>query len=226
MFTKAKNFILDILFPHKCVCGKWDTLLCDRCYQLITFKSTQVCPICRKISELGTVCQNCRRKTGLTGVMVFGEHSGILKMLIWNYKYGLIKDLSIPLAELLMRKFGNFLKRKNFLISYVPISKKRLNWRGFNQSELMAKRIATNLNLPTEPLFQRIGGKPQVGLSREKRLNNLRGRIRLRQGATLPHKKIVIVDDVYTSGATLEECARILRENGCREVYGLVLTRD
>lgn len=221
------DFFLDLIFPKKCVCGKWDTLLCDSCKAKINYKSSQTCPLCRKLSANGKTCPACRHKTALTGVMIFGSHETVLKKLIWNYKYELIKALSVPLSEMLVMKFGSELKRKKPVVTFVPLSKNRMNWRGFNQSELLAKEVSSKLELELQPLLKRVGkGKTQVGLRRRERIKNLKGRIEPLAGIAADNKKVVIVDDVYTSGATLEECARVLRKKGFREIYGLVISRD
>jgi competence protein ComFC len=158
--------------------------------------------------------------------MIFGDHSGVLKHLIWKYKYQFIRDLSSPLAGLLVSKFKPFLSEKTPVITYVPITKRRMKWRGFNQSELLARKVAETTGLKfTTTLFRTGQSKPQVGLKRKERIKNLQGQI---VGCTNKsnNKKVVIIDDVFTTGATLEECARVLREEGFREVYGMVISRD
>ena len=220
-----QRILLDTIFPHICVCGKWGYLLCPSCLSKIKINFTQTCPICRKISENGKTCKSCRSRTALTGVMIFGEHTGVLKKLIWEYKYEFIRDLAEPLTDLLVEKFGNAVIKKKPMITYVPITKKRLNWRGFNQSELLARLLAKKLNLDCVPLLSRNeNAKTQVGLSRNQRIQNLKGQIKfIKNEAKI---KVILVDDVYTTGATLEECALILRKNGFKEIYGLVLSRD
>jgi len=223
---KLVNFCLDLIFPKRCICGMWDTVLCPNCIKKIACNKTQTCPICKKISKNGKVCSTCRPKTTLTGVMIFGEHEGILKKLIWRYKYEFIRDLSEPLASLVCTKFGSFLSSKRFLITFVPISKRRLRFRGYNQSELLARDIAAKLNLAEKALLKRTGrGKPQVGLTRAERIRNLKNQIQAFD-TDISNKKVLVVDDVYTSGTTLDECAKVLREKGYKEIWGLVLSRD
>jgi len=218
--------LLDLVFPPKCVCGKWGTLLCDRCFRLIDFKATQTCPICRKISENGKTCRSCRSRSQLTGVMIFGEHKGVIKKMIWEYKYGFIKELADPLSEIICLKFKKFIEEKKPILTFVPASKKRMKWRGFNQSELLALEIGKRSRLEVVCLLSKDNdSKSQVGLSRKERLKNMKGKFSF-TGSRVKNKRVIIIDDVYTSGATLEECALILRKNGFREVYGLVLTRD
>lgn len=221
--------IFDALFPFRCVCGKWGETICSDCFLTISINKTQLCPICKKISENGKTCSSCRGKSFLTGVMIFGEHEGVLKDLIWQYKYEFIRNLSEPLAQLLEERFGPFVKKKKFLITAVPSSKKRLRWRGFNQSALLGQSLADKTNLSFENLLIRLGqNKSQVGLSKKLRASNIEGKIDQNKNISVIAKsrRILIVDDVYTTGATLEECAKILRQMGATEVWGMVLSRD
>lgn len=227
ILKKIKGIILDAVFPHKCVCGEWGTLLCDSCKAQLKIKNTCPCPVCKKISDYGRTCTACRHKSELTGVMVLGSHKGILKDLIWKYKYHFITDLSQVLASLIFEKYGNFIRDKRFLVTYVPISRARLNWRGFNQAQLLAREVALKTNLHCENLLYKANKvESQVGHSRLERLQNLRGKIRYVGPKEVSTKKVLIIDDVYTTGATLEECAKVLREAGYREIWGLVLSRD
>jgi len=230
VFRIVKNIILDAVFPHQCICGKWNRLLCEECLGKIPKNKTQLCPKCKKISENGKTCPSCRHKSSLTGVMIFGDHEGVLKDAVWRYKYNLIKDLDQPLSGLLISRFGDFIKSKKFLITSVPISKPRRRWRGFNQSELVATKLSEELGLTSSVLLGRTGkSKPQVGLTRKERIKNLNGKFELQKNInqkSLLNKKVLVVDDVYTTGSTLEECAKILRQGGAKEVWGIVLSRD
>lgn len=112
------------------------------------------------------------------------------------------------------------------LIMPVPLSKKRLNWRGFNQAELLARIIAEKykLKLDNINLIRIKHKKPQAKLNEIHRLENVKGCFSW-QGVNLNKKNIILVDDVVTTGATLNECAKVLKANGAGEVWGLVLAK-
>jgi len=112
------------------------------------------------------------------------------------------------------------------LIMPVPLHKKRLRWRGFNQSELLAKGIKKyfNLDLRLDELIRTKHKKPQTKLSGRKRKENVKGCF-FWKGDWLDGKNIILVDDVITTGSTLNECAKVLKENGAGEVWGLVVAR-
>jgi len=227
LFTSIRDIILDAVFPHKCVCGKWGALLCEECKGEIRVDKTGLCPGCKRISEFGRTCPACRHRSNLTGVMILGPHKGILKDLIWKYKYKFIADISKPLAGLIQDRFGDFLRDKRFLVTYSPASKERLHYRGFNQAQMLAENVSMGLDLRCENLLRKDNNViTQVGHTRRERLANIKDKIKYIGSTDIPNKKVLVIDDVYTTGATLEECAKVLRQSGFREVWGLVLSRD
>jgi len=226
-FKKAGEVLLDAVFPHKCICGKWGVLLCEECHETIRINQTGLCPVCKRISEYGRTCPACRHKSNLTGVMILGPHKGVMKALIWKFKYRYVRDISGPLTSLIVSRFGAFLHDKRFLVSFSPISREHLNLRGFNQAELLARGVAGSLDLDCQNLLYKGNHvASQVGHSRAERLRNLAGTMKYAGPSVITNKKVLVVDDVYTTGSTLEECARVLRAAGYREVWGVVLSRD
>lgn len=115
---------------------------------------------------------------------------------------------------------------KDNLVIPVPLSRKRRRWRGFNQAELLARRVAENygLELDNENLIRVKHKKAQAKLNEMKRLENIKNCFVWR-GGNLNKKNIILVDDVVTTGATLNECAKILKANGAGEVFGLVVAK-
>lgn len=111
------------------------------------------------------------------------------------------------------------------LIVPVPLHKKRLRWRGFNQAELIAQAVAGHYYWPVSFSLERHKHKkPQAKLSEAERLHNIKGVFRW-TGGSLENKNIILVDDVVTTGATLNECARVLKQNGAGEIWGLVVAK-
>jgi len=116
-----------------------------------------------------------------------------------------------------------FLKKEKILIISIPLHKKRERWRGFNQSQILAKILAKNFNIKFNNELLRIKHKtPQANLDRENRLKNIQ-KCFMWNGNNLINHDIILVDDVTTTGSTLNEAARILKANGANEVWGLVL---
>jgi ComF family protein len=113
------------------------------------------------------------------------------------------------------------------LIIPVPLHPKRLRWRGFNQSALLARQISRMYGIPMDPFVLRREHEtaPQTQLVEDERRRNVRGAFALHRDRSVDGKSILLVDDVYTSGATVNECSRVLRRSGAKEVFVVTLAR-
>lgn len=109
----------------------------------------------------------------------------------------------------------------------VPLHPKRLRWRGFNQSILLAREVSRAYSVPMDPFSLRRVREtpPQTELNEEERRRNVRGAFALAPGRSIERRNVLLVDDVYTSGATVNECVRTLRKSGARKVFVLTLAR-
>jgi len=227
-----KKFILDILFPIQCVgCGKEGEWLCEDCFNLIKLSKECRCPICGKTFYLGKTCLECRRKrrTKLTGLIVAGSYGDkLLKETIHAFKFGFVKELVRPLSMLLIRRLEdlNFnLEKSSFLLTFVPLHKRRLRWRGFNQAEILAQSLASYYGRDlVSVLSRRRSTIPQsLVKNKEKRKKNIKNVFCCQNREQVKGKKVIIVDDVCTTASTLKECARVLSRAGAKEIWGLVL---
>ncbi len=300
------NFILDILFPIKCLgCGKEfenkkpkERWVCEKCLNEIIIRKEQVCPVCEKEAEGGKTCYHCRKKTGLDGLWVASEYSDVvLSQAIRKFKFNFVKDLSYPLGKVILKsvleqeEFGDFQdllfarstqnleddlessipsgrvksSSRETIIIPVPLHRRRYNWRGFNQSELLANEIARKFNLKVNNnlLIRWRNTKPQTKIkSMAERRENIKGAFRM--GSEIPllrggwgciknslptppekgiitssssqeenipkeeilkNKNIIIIDDVCTTLATLNECASVIKKAGAKKVWGVVAAR-
>jgi competence protein ComFC len=163
------------------------------------------------------------------------EHSSLIKCLI---SFGFYENEFLKMMVLLgkdgykeiFEDFGeiisSFLKNydfKDYFLTFVPVTKRKLIDRGFNQSEVLAEKLAKNLNLKIFSGLVKIKDtEDQVKLDFEKRLDNLKDVFKVKSHSP---KKIILVDDVKTTGATLKECAKVLKEAGTREIIALTILR-
>lgn len=224
----TSNFFLDLIFPKRCVnCGKFGSFVCTQCSEKIKPVKTQVCPKCGKISDLGKWCSGCKGKSNLTGIIVGSVYRvGPTKEMIHYLKYNNVKELAKPLADMLIDQLIDEDLPTNIIITSVPLHKKRYLERGYNQSEIIAKTVAKKLGLTYLNLLERIKyTESQVKLKGAQRRGNLDGAFLLKKGIEVGSKTVLLVDDVSTTGTTLEECAKVLRSGGARRVYGLVVAR-
>jgi ComF family protein len=155
-------------------------------------------------------------------------YEGSLMTAIHHYKYGPKSSLASSLGPLLARFAEGWIKNSDGLLTMpVPLHPKRLRERGFNQSLLLARHVAGRLQSELDFLsLRRVRYTlPQTGLGKDERRKNVRGAFELREPEMVKGKTILLVDDVSTTGNTLNECARVLKKAGCKKVLCLVLAR-
>lgn len=233
---KFREFILDILFPINCIsCKKEGTWLCEACFGKIKFTSEQVCGVCeKKITPDGRTCIPCKKKSSLDGLIVATSYlEPSVSRAVHLYKYNFISDLHVTLGDLFvsaMRKTDIPLPE---VIIPVPLHRRRLRWRGFNQSTLLANHLATNLLPGTilavdETLLVRNRyTTPQMGIKDYKnRQQNIAGAFSVSNPANVKGKTFLLVDDIATTGSTIFQCAQILKDAGASEVFAIVIARQ
>jgi ComF family protein len=236
---KIKKLILDILFPVTCLaCGRDGIYLCPECWKKIPVTEEFFCPFCRRPSLRGEPHQACARQTRLDGLLVAGDwENKILRRAIHRFKYNFLQDLKKPLGEILSAKIkqsdryfsptisGGYF---DFLLP-VPLHPKRKFWRGFNQAQLLALELAEFFKIPTvsEAVVRVKKTKTQVGKNQKARRKNMQGAFQVRTDfeEMIKGKRILLVDDVVTTGETMEAMALVLRAAGAAEVWGLCLAR-
>jgi ComF family protein len=164
-------------------------------------------------------CALCRAGVrGFDAAYCFGSYEGTLRQLIHLYKYGRIQTLSRPLAELLAAALP--LDERYDIVTAVPLHWRKHWQRGFNQSELLARAIARRRGIP----FARVLGRTrftltQAGLSNTARRKNVAAAFRCRRASkALPGKRVLLIDDVMTTGSTAASCARVLKQAGAARV--------
>ncbi|MDO8513613.1 MAG: ComF family protein [bacterium] len=220
------EWLLDLIFPRFCIgCHKEGSFLCWNCQSKIIKIKYPTCIKCQKLAEEG-ICPRCKSALPLTKTIIVGYHRDpILKELIHNLKYEGLKEIAGILGDLLIERLKQTDFPKNCTIVPVPLHKSRLSTRGFNQSTLIAKQIADQFSLNyCENLLERIKNtKPQISLTYQDRKSNLTSAFRIRPKTKIPNGTIILVDDVVTTGATIGECAKVLRQGGVRRIWLLAL---
>ncbi|MEA3295747.1 MAG: ComF family protein [Patescibacteria group bacterium] len=234
MLITLKNFILDLLFPYSCiVCGKQGNYICEDCLNMIEVLEYQFCPICAKRVIDGKTCANCKTKTKLNGAFsAVSYDSPVIKKMIKQFKYTpFIKDISLIFSYLIIKHFlilSNVNALKQGILIPVPLHRKKLKNRGYNQSQEIAKHLSRFLNIP---LYQNVLIKTknthqQVGLLSEQRQKNIKGAFACQNIEQIKNKKIFLIDDVFTTGATTSECSKILKQSGANEVWAVTVARE
>jgi len=234
-----KNSI-DFLFPKTCLfCGNYisssemSKYLCTVCYQKIKFIEPPICEKCGLPVNSGEkYCQRCTDNKEkvyynlIRGITYFEEP---IKKCIHMLKYKGKEYLGFFLSDF----FINYLQKNNYLLNVdlvtpVPIHYLRKFKRGFNQSELIAKLISKKFNIEYDNLnlYRKKLTKPQAKLNREERLLNINEAFAVRDSGYFMGKSVLIVDDVSTTGETINQCAKVLKQSGAKNIFGLTLARD
>ncbi|MFA5021874.1 MAG: phosphoribosyltransferase family protein [Patescibacteria group bacterium] len=214
-----KKLIFDLIFPIQCLgCKKEGEWLCQECFDRIEINPAQLNP-----------AQKNQLFSGIWVVTV--KDQTLVNTILHNFKYNLVLDLGEILGSLAIKFLTRLiLQDKNLHFDYivaVPLSKKRKLWRGFNQSEVIAQKISQQFVWPNNfsLIYRHYHNRPQVGLNALQRQENVKGIFRADNNESLENKKILIIDDVLTTGATLNESAKALKAAGVKEIWGLVIIR-
>ncbi len=227
--TKLKGRVVDFLFPQWCVgCGKEGKFICDSCRRSLPRVMPPLCPKCGKPQSSGTLCPTCVSwQAEIDGIRSPFRFDGVMRQAIHQLKYRNLRALAEPLAKLLNDYLATYPIPGEVLVP-VPLHRKRLRERGYNQSSLLAKELGKLADLPVvdDCLIRQRHAPPQARSANvEERRSNVAGAFVCRDHR-LQDKQVLLIDDVSTSGATLDACAAALKAIGATSVWGLVLARE
>ena len=226
--------LLDLLFPRRCpiceeIIKKKNKYICDKCKDKITYN---VEPVCKKCGKSITTfekeyCRACCTKNYYfdMGVSVF-KHKADIKKSIYRFKYSNKREYKDFYINELLKKHIRTIKYWDAdVIIPVPLHKNKKIKRGFNQAEILAKELGKRLNIEVnkELLVRDKNTSPQKELSLDKRKKNLEKAFKLTCGI-VQYKKIILVDDIYTTGNTMNFCAKELKKAGVKKVYFVTLS--
>jgi len=223
---KLGEKILRAFFPERCpLCGKIIDLReydCPDCRADVIKLGNDCCPGCGCEKDRCLCAEDRIVLSDFASVYIY---SGLIKAQIHQFKFRGNKALGKRLGDdMAFRLSECFLDTDFDLVTYVPISKIGLKERGYNQSEILAKRVAEKFFLPCEGLLCKLGEtSKQHKLSAEERKNNIKGAFALCDNADVKGKTILLCDDVKTTGATLKECEKVLYEGGACKVCSFTL---
>ncbi len=223
--------ILDLLFPKICLgCGREGQWVCSECAKKVKPLAIYFCPACKKSLPWPGLCLDCRGgHSHLSGLWVLGDYNNpLLQKIIQGLKYDYLTELSDDLDDLMSRYFLPDRRWKSdYLLVSVPLHRRRELQRGYNQARLIAQaleRVRGN-KIIDGLICRRRYRRPQVGLPAGERRKNVQGIFAVNESVKNEYsgREIVLIDDVYTTGATMQECAKVLKRAGCGNIYGLVV---
>lgn len=215
------NIILNLMYPPSCgICGKiCKDYICNKCIiKLSKYEITN--------NDIIKIRKQDKYFDELYSIF---KYEDIIRDTLIKYKFQSKPYLYKTFAKIILKneKICGFLKKYDIIIP-VPISKKRKHERGYNQTQLIAKDISKilNINLGNNILIKAIDTNPQSELNKKERMVNIKNVFEIVDYKTIKNMKILIFDDIYTTGSTTNECARILKEAGAEKIGVLTIAKD
>jgi ComF family protein len=221
--------LLDILYPLHCGgCGARGSVLCRECIEDFRIvDEASACPVCGRWVGKRTVCGQCISENR-------GFHEGHygfyfedrLRDALHAFKFGKRKDVGKGLVSLIRDKIALLSGQADTIIP-IPVSEKRLKERGFNQSFIISEEISAITGLPVDHmvLFKTKETRDQYSLSKAERRANIKGVFTLRNAGRIADKRVLLVDDLFTTGYTVREAAKVLKGGKARSVAVFALAR-
>jgi ComF family protein len=230
MLSQVATAIKDILFPKLCVgCQKSGTLLCHNCWPKVSFAYEPICPVCHGPSVAGRTHAGCQTVWGIDGLACLTLYSGPIRSLVRQLKYHgatVTQELITQLIQVYLQHESLYLSPA--IIIPIPLHPQAQNQRGFNQALIIAQALANQLNYPllSDTLKRTKNTISQTHLTKQQRQTNMQAVFALNTSENIKGASFIVVDDVFTTGATLREAAKVLKRAGAKQVFGFTLARD
>ncbi|WP_034601961.1 ComF family protein [Clostridiisalibacter paucivorans] len=239
MIKEYLNACINLIYPEEGVCFICDEYyttgiedhICPLCRKHINRIGDHICSICGKPLEKGYIphiCHECIQfKRYFDRAIAPVVYEGRIKEAIHRYKYNKKPYMYKVFGPMMMKKLIEEDMDSFDIIVPVPLHRKRWINRGFNQSLLLAKYISKIIDKPIidKRLIKKIDTTAQNKLDKIERLKNVKGAFKVKKGEIFKNKEILLIDDVFTTGATVNECSKILKEAGGKKVYVLTIAR-
>ena len=208
-----------LIAPFECmVCKKEEEILCRQCMTIFSTNSVS-CFGCRAIFDAPVTHENCRIKTSINRLYSVSEYSECARRLILSLKSEGMVGVATVMGRLMS---ANLPLNDNYIITYLPTASSRVRRRGFDQSRLLAREISKKTGCKNIKFLLRIGQTQQVGSSKIDRLSNISKAFRVTNKKLVKDAKILLVDDVLTTGATLQTAGQVLIDAGAKSVDAVV----
>ncbi|MBI5147867.1 MAG: ComF family protein [Parcubacteria group bacterium] len=232
--AKAGALFLNVLFPPVCLNCREHLILeqsrfdviCDACFGSIEVRDAFFCPVC--FGRLPSGKKSCHPKSAYLLAAAASYDNDAVQKLVWQLKYRLCPSAAIPLSDLLIRHLEmTGMSFENAVVVPLPLAPRRKKERGFNQSELLAAAVANRFGVPLAPPLAGLAGdalertrntRTQADLKWEQRKINVAGCFAVKNKTAVAGKNVVLIDDVYTSGATAGEAVKALKAAGAKKI--------
>ena len=229
---KLAQSLSNLFFPPLCFsCNKRiekHAILCDKCTEELVHVPDNSCTFCSKDTIHTLICEECKKEYPFDEVVCAYSFNLPIQRMIHHFKYNEFRKigsyLGYKLAELISSY--SFITETDYIIP-VPLHKTKKRFRGFNQSEIIAKALSTKLDIPIlkNVLKRKKFTQTQTQLKKHEREKNVANAFQLKNIGTIKNKSILLVDDVLTTGSTMKSIALLLKENFAKHIYVCTLAR-
>ncbi len=215
--------LLSTIAPHRCLgCGRKGFVLCDDCEVSALIPSPSRCYRCHKSTNQSQTCLGCRKTTGIHHVWVATQYGELAKEVLETMKFHRASSASKDIARYLAGIVP--ILPCDTVVTYAPTAHSRIRKRGFDQSKLIAKELARLKGLKFISVFERVSSTRQLGANRKQRFEQANSSFKVRRVLD-DTDKILIIDDVTTSGATIEALAKLAKKSGATTVDASVFAQ-
>lgn len=216
--------LVSVFAPHTCLsCGREGSIVCNWCLPDAVLPLPERCYKCYSASPDSQVCIKCRKSVKLAHVWVRTEYTGLARQLVYALKFNRSQAAAEPIARLMTEALPWL--APNILIAHIPTASSRRRSRGYDHAELLARQLARIQNLRYATLLARQGQSRQVGAKRQERLKQLEHAYYVCNQTPVQGAHILLVDDITTTGATLEAAAKVLKQAGAKTVDAVVFAQ-
>ncbi len=227
-FSRISDTLLDLVFPPHCIgCGVEGALICDSCQSALPGLEPPYCSRCGLPLAEKSLCPKCSyQPPGIDGIRSVFLHEGLAREMVHSLKYGNLKSLAGPLAGFMRRYLEDNPIPADIIVA-VPLHASRLRKRGYNQAHLLAKKLGKSAGIAVcDGALTRARRTPsQVALKASDRSTNMSGAF-VCTDDIFSGKRVLIIDDVCTTGSTMDACAEVIKASTPLSIWGLTLSRE
>jgi len=214
---------MGIIAPHTCYgCGAEGAVLCGKCLEKLP-AAASCCYRCYSATENFATCAQCRKHSALRALWAVTPLDGAARQTLHALKYARARAAARDIAAAMAAQLHD--NTNQWVVVPVPTASSRVRQRGYDQARLIARDVAVRLHCPVRQVLVRQHATRQVGSTRAQRQQHMRQAFRLARGSVVKNANVLLVDDVVTTGATMEAAARMVRMAGAREVRAAVFAR-
>lgn len=216
--------LLSFIAPHSCLgCGQVGSTLCSHCLELVVSPPPPRCFNCQMVSSTYRICTSCKRFLSVDSIVHAGPYDGIHKQLVLTMKKSASRATSHDIAAVLSQLYHEvgYLSECDIVVP-VPTIRSHIRERSFDHTKEIARSLALTIDLPCYDALQRTSETRQVGKTRKERFSQMENGVKYKGVKKLNGVKVLLVDDIATTGATLSACARALKDAGALRVDAVV----